>query len=235
LGRWLRRDPAGYVDPQSLVRYCRSSPIRGADPFGLDEFSFEQLWADIKKTAERVTPNPAERAVGREIGGAKEVKIQLAAALAKFKFGSGGGLKDNFMRHCYWTCLSAVLTKSASDTWKYVEAHESGDPTNKQSRERQRDSNRDRAANHNGLNCYAKITKASGNYTECGEDYNRYGADEGDCERCCGCTWDAIMASRVEDGMIRRLVYSRADVTDWNVHSISDVSAARAHDMGQQE
>jgi RHS repeat-associated protein len=35
LGRWLQRDPLGYVDGVSLVQYCISSPTRYVDPLGL--------------------------------------------------------------------------------------------------------------------------------------------------------------------------------------------------------
>lgn len=36
LGRWLQRDPAGYVDGASLYQYVRSSPNIYTDPFGLE-------------------------------------------------------------------------------------------------------------------------------------------------------------------------------------------------------
>ncbi len=36
LGRWLQRDPLGYVDGISLYEYCRSRPASAADPLGLD-------------------------------------------------------------------------------------------------------------------------------------------------------------------------------------------------------
>ena len=34
LGRWMRRDPSGYVDGLSVVAYARSNPLAGIDPFG---------------------------------------------------------------------------------------------------------------------------------------------------------------------------------------------------------
>jgi RHS repeat-associated protein len=34
-GRWLQRDPAGYVDGLNLYQYVRSGPVWGADPSGL--------------------------------------------------------------------------------------------------------------------------------------------------------------------------------------------------------
>tara|TARA_R110002072_G_C7977582_1_gene535741 strand:+ start:15436 stop:22821 length:7386 start_codon:yes stop_codon:yes gene_type:complete len=36
IGRWLQRDPIGYVDGPNLYRYGRSSPARYIDPLGLD-------------------------------------------------------------------------------------------------------------------------------------------------------------------------------------------------------
>jgi len=35
LGRWVQRDPAGYVDGASLYEYVRSSPVKHVDPTGL--------------------------------------------------------------------------------------------------------------------------------------------------------------------------------------------------------
>ena len=35
LGRWMQRDPAGYVDGMSLYEYVAGDPIGGIDPWGL--------------------------------------------------------------------------------------------------------------------------------------------------------------------------------------------------------
>ena len=45
LGRWIERDPAGYVDGASLFEFVRGRPIGSADPRGLDlhVFAFEGL------------------------------------------------------------------------------------------------------------------------------------------------------------------------------------------------
>jgi RHS repeat-associated protein len=37
LGRWLERDPAGYVDGMGLYEYVRGGPITAVDPRGLEE------------------------------------------------------------------------------------------------------------------------------------------------------------------------------------------------------
>jgi RHS repeat-associated protein len=65
LGRWLQRDPLGYVDGVNLNEYCGGSPVRFVDPmgFGLWEYIvgadgpeatrafFGSLWGDAKDTA----------------------------------------------------------------------------------------------------------------------------------------------------------------------------------------
>jgi len=38
LGRWLQRDPLGYVDGMSLYEYCGSRPVTGSDPWGLADY-----------------------------------------------------------------------------------------------------------------------------------------------------------------------------------------------------
>ena len=38
LGRWLERDPAGYVDGMGLYEYVRGGPIAAVDPWGLDSW-----------------------------------------------------------------------------------------------------------------------------------------------------------------------------------------------------
>lgn len=39
LGRWLQRDPAGYVDGLNLYEYVGGNPIGAVDPSGLDGFA----------------------------------------------------------------------------------------------------------------------------------------------------------------------------------------------------
>lgn len=46
LGRWTRRDPAGYVDGESVLQYVRSRPVTRADPSGL------ATWGDDDATPE---------------------------------------------------------------------------------------------------------------------------------------------------------------------------------------
>lgn len=46
LGRWLRRDPLGYVDGDSLLEYCRSNPLRYVDPMGMQADGGDGTWWD---------------------------------------------------------------------------------------------------------------------------------------------------------------------------------------------
>lgn len=41
LGRWIERDPAGYLDGPNLYTYCRASPNGGTDPFGLTQYTWQ--------------------------------------------------------------------------------------------------------------------------------------------------------------------------------------------------
>jgi len=44
LGRWMERDPAGYIDGTALYQYVRSSPSCSSDPFGLAEVCGPRVW-----------------------------------------------------------------------------------------------------------------------------------------------------------------------------------------------
>jgi RHS repeat-associated protein len=52
LGRWLTRDPLGYVDGMSLYEYCRGNSICGLDPMGLGWWS--AAWGAVKGVAKVV-------------------------------------------------------------------------------------------------------------------------------------------------------------------------------------
>ena len=89
-GRFLQRDPLGYVDGLSLYEYCRSRPWCGIDPFGMGFFNWlgERLSdladiadAGIKVAATAVVP-----------GGGARVGINIAHGtppLAGTGFGEG--------------------------------------------------------------------------------------------------------------------------------------------------
>jgi RHS repeat-associated protein len=54
LGRWVQRDPAGYVDGMGLYEYCVGDPSAHADPFGLAKNRVPEGWKDLGfKDAER--------------------------------------------------------------------------------------------------------------------------------------------------------------------------------------
>ncbi|MEQ8844537.1 MAG: RHS repeat-associated core domain-containing protein [Phycisphaerales bacterium] len=64
IGRWLTRDPAGYVDGLSLYEYAMSGPTAGLDPSGLDSLGGRWIWPEGQpdRTGERPrrrsTPRP---------------------------------------------------------------------------------------------------------------------------------------------------------------------------------
>jgi len=55
LGRWLERDPAGYVDGMDLYEYVRGGPIAAVDPTGLDgvDIKFEHWMRARERERER--------------------------------------------------------------------------------------------------------------------------------------------------------------------------------------
>ncbi len=66
LGRWMQRDPAGYVDGVSLYEYVKSKPIGLVDPFGLDApgdkwYGFDKLGGDnFKHYVHRIYKNKGD-------------------------------------------------------------------------------------------------------------------------------------------------------------------------------
>ena len=48
-GRWISRDPAGYIDGLNLYLYVQANPLSYWDPFGL--YSFGEWWSDLKAGA----------------------------------------------------------------------------------------------------------------------------------------------------------------------------------------
>ena len=53
LGRWLERDPAGYVDGMGLYEYVRGGPITAVDPMGLSTATGDRWWLDDEREALR--------------------------------------------------------------------------------------------------------------------------------------------------------------------------------------
>ena len=52
MGRFLQRDPAGYIDSINLYAYVRNNPRNGTDPTGL--FSLGDVWDSVQKTFRRI-------------------------------------------------------------------------------------------------------------------------------------------------------------------------------------
>ena len=90
-GRWLQRDPAGYVDGMSLYKYVKSQPINRADPFG--------LWSVLEHE-------------GRE----KSVSKKLVNKLQYPQGGEGDGNLDWDLRPHRW--LSTAMSVTYRYSWK---------------------------------------------------------------------------------------------------------------------
>ena len=96
LGRWLERDPAGYVDGINLYQYALTNPTARRDPSGRIS----------------ITPglNPEERAVVETLWWptryclwrAKEYALKVSKEL-----GGGDGNKADAVRHCVFSCSMA--------------------------------------------------------------------------------------------------------------------------------
>jgi RHS repeat-associated protein len=119
LGRWLQRDPAGYVDGVSLYQYVAANPGRYRDPNGLDfseaaEFAGNAVGGFLEGVTPMDLPPPADQnaANGRNAGrgaataagaylaaqggaetaaGGAAMAAGAAAALAGAKAGGGAG------------------------------------------------------------------------------------------------------------------------------------------------
>ncbi|MBX3322567.1 MAG: RHS repeat-associated core domain-containing protein, partial [Phycisphaeraceae bacterium] len=84
LGRWLERDPAGYVDGGSLYEYVRSSPVRYNDPFGLE--CCDSVLDRICNAQEAVRNN-----CGPFIADVDDLLMQISLGLLAAGVGTEGG------------------------------------------------------------------------------------------------------------------------------------------------
>jgi RHS repeat-associated protein len=70
LGRWLQRDPAGYVDGVSLYEFCKGSALIAIDPDGLKGYKV----GDVKRTSEAVV---AKAGVYKGLGRGAEIQVTV--------------------------------------------------------------------------------------------------------------------------------------------------------------
>ncbi len=86
LGRWLQRDPLGYVDGMSLYEYVQSGPTFWLDPFGLEKCPVEEpkdkleKIGDVSKGALGILGNMVKGLVGLAGGLAEKISELVDAA-----------------------------------------------------------------------------------------------------------------------------------------------------------
>jgi RHS repeat-associated protein len=130
LGRWLERDPAGYVDGMDLYEYVRGGPITAVDPWG--------LWS-LESYSERVDGyfdghprfNETERVLWKELWLYDKLCMERAYRQAdkinddeKYRGTTHNGPGDA-VRHCTWNCLmTKCLGSKGAQRWG--DAHEEG-------------------------------------------------------------------------------------------------------------
>jgi RHS repeat-associated protein len=72
LGRWMQRDPKGYVDGMSLYLYCGACPLSRLDAMGLEEKSlFGVIWDDFRSMwSSKESPTQRRQRLKREFDAA---------------------------------------------------------------------------------------------------------------------------------------------------------------------
>jgi len=106
LGRWLQRDPLGYVDGLSLYQYCGSGPLGATDPMGQCADSAQKLVDDIlggncgpqeaKERFDGLPPDQQEQA-RRKLGDAKrDGKFPPGRGAEGSRSVGGGGSDDEW-------------------------------------------------------------------------------------------------------------------------------------------
>lgn len=49
IGRWIKKDPAGFIDGPNLYAYCHNNPLRCCDPFGLEsQVNEEHFYGEVE-------------------------------------------------------------------------------------------------------------------------------------------------------------------------------------------
>jgi len=135
LGRWLTRDPLGYIDGMSLYEYVGSLPLSAVDPYGLAK----GFWNKIKEAVGGVWslgPRDAYRAAKGDIAEfAHKLAVEVAAEKMDTEKKKDKG-KDNdkkrkndltnAVRHAAW---SAKLTQEFGEdkAKRIADLHELGE------------------------------------------------------------------------------------------------------------
>ena len=101
-GRWLERDPIGYVDGQNLFEICSGSPLTKIDFLGLDHDDlFDGIEGDPRKQGGYSCQEVAEWFDRLRIANAEAGNIEVAEAAAK--------ARDNWLyQHALWEALDEV-------------------------------------------------------------------------------------------------------------------------------
>ncbi len=77
-GRWLTRDPAGYLDGMNQYEYCSSSSLAAIDPFGLLRKTFDRSMTDRDKQNIRIALQMIEKCISRLLKEIEELRDTLS-------------------------------------------------------------------------------------------------------------------------------------------------------------
>jgi RHS repeat-associated protein len=182
LGRWLRRDPLGYVDGMSLSAYVGCLPVAVIDPTGGQgsNLTFERTVQHVPKPISgKLSKNvsslwtrlqdPRGSLRGRDLEMFDELDIfdQASVIKAVAKAEACSVTELNFMRHCV---LSCELTKLFGAEWaeEFMNSHEASFPDK----------------SDNGAQDTLDDYKANYLGRDCGEGLDSLW----DCCACCGAT-----------------------------------------------
>ena len=153
LGRWLRRDPQGYVDGVNLLQYVQSMPIRNIDVLG----TLTQAAGEGSFTTGHSQPSGGSSSGGSSSGGSSSGGGMIGEAReawfiwwelgldpwdvqgynskawsywnANWK-GKYSDLKSGQMRHCYMACMLAKAY-GPTNAKKMMDFHEKAHPGTK--------------------------------------------------------------------------------------------------------
>jgi uncharacterized protein RhaS with RHS repeats len=123
LGRWLQRDPLGYVDGMNLYEYVRSGPLTWIDPLGRARNLGHKLWEAFFGVLEIGPLDVWDAAYGQDA----DIAQQFAKELAEEKGTSEDEKRGitNAVRHATWQAL--LTMKHGPDSAREVgDLHEVG-------------------------------------------------------------------------------------------------------------